>query len=167
MPRVKLEKHSRQGTAEEPVGRKVESPSKNQTRADRPRKRVPVSGFRDILTVHGKDPDYEYRWVKDGSESGQRIWRYQQAAYQFVLADELEGVGQNFVYQTEDLGSLVRVPSGKGEYHYLMKISKEFYDEDQADKEKELRKLEENQARSDPGEGQYGSGTITPALEKS
>lgn len=174
MPKVKLEKHSRQGTesSEAAVDRKVESPSKNQSRASRPRKRVPVSGFRDILTVLGKDPDYEYRWVKDGDERGQRIWRFQQAAYDFVRDDDVEGIGADYVYKSEDLGSIIRVPAGKnepGQYLYLMKIPKEFYDEDQAEKEEQVKRKEQLTVRErEPGmdDGQYGSGTLTSSLYK-
>lgn len=175
MPRVKLEKHSRQGTEPSETGtdRKVESPSKNQTsRAARPRKRVPVSGFRDILTVFGKDPDYEYRWVKDGDERGQRIWRFRQAAYEFVSIDDVEGIGMDAVYKSEDLGSIIRVPAGKqepGVYLYLMRIPREFYDEDQVDKMSQIeRQEEESSRRRDPetDDGQYGAGTISTSLQR-
>ena len=146
--------------------RKVGSPPKNQSRASRPtRERVPVSGFRDILTVYGKDPNYVYRWVKDGSDSGQRIWRFRQAAYDFVTVDEVEGVGQDMVFHSEDLGSIIRIPEGKESHLYLMKIHKDFYEEDQNAKEKSIAATEAA-ANAPLTEGQYGEGTISRSLRR-
>jgi len=146
------------------------SPAPHQSRAagskTRPT-RTPVSGNRDTLTVAGKDPDFSYRWVKDKSESGQRIFRFREAAYEFVDATiDAHGIGDSFVYESHDVGSLVRKPAGDGEYLYLMRIAKEFYDEDQTIKQLEIREQEEQITRErDPhskgDDGQYGSVKIS------
>jgi len=152
--------------------RKVESPSANQSRASRPRKRVPVSGYRDILTVYGKDPDYEYRWVKDSVETGQRILRFLAAGYVFVQVDEIESVGTNMVFKTEGEGSIIRTPAGdhsSGEYMYLMKQLKDYYEEDQKDKQDIIsaREAEANRKRNeDLDDGMYGEGKLSTSLRR-
>ena len=155
-------------TTSNKVKKQSGSPAPHQSRsaANKP-KRVPVSGNRDILTVLGTDPDFVYRWVKDKSEAGQRIFRFRQAAYEFVDGTIAAlGVGDNFVYETHDLGSLIRKPSGDGEFLYLMRISKEFYDEDQTVKQIDIKEREDNITRvrdphSSEDDGQYGSISIS------
>ena len=147
------------------------SPAPHQSRVaggkTRP-KRVPVGGDRDILTVLGKDPDYVYRWVKDTNENGGRIFRYTQALYAFVdrATAAQYGIGESFVYESQDVGTLVRKPAGNGEYLYLMRIAKEYYDEDQDAKQARIQETENGITRSrDPesnkDDGQYGSVKIS------
>lgn len=117
------------------------------TKGDRPT-RVPVSGHRDILTVHGKDPEYEYRWIHDVNEEGERIEKHLAAGYEFVTNSEISGVGQRRVGNESGSGSIVRKPSGGysvlGEptYLYLMRIHKEYYEEDQKAKVNETINVE-------------------------
>ncbi len=141
------------------------SPAENQSRVSgsksRP-KRVPISGDRDVLTVIGKDKDYEYRWVRDTSETGSRIFRFLQAAYEFVDATKgTHGIGDSFVYETHDMGSLVRKPAGGGDYLYLMRIPKEFFEEDAKAKQNSILAQEKDIVRerdphSNSDDGQYG-----------
>lgn len=142
-------------------------PAQNQSRAEGSKSRparVPVTGNRDILTVMGKDPDFEYRWVKDKSESGQRVFRFLQAAYEFVDASAAaqHGIGSTDVYSAGDVGTLIRKPAGDGDFLYLMRIPKEFYDGDQAIKQQEIRDNErqlvrERDPESPSDDGQYGN----------
>ena len=144
--------------------RKRGRPPKNQTRAAeavRPT-RVPVSGHRDLLTVLGKDPDFEYRFVSDVNEMGNRIVRFQEGGWEFAPSDNLR-IGQAMVYKTSDLGSIVRVPEGqRGDgYMYLMRIKKEWYDEDQVAKQDQIDVVEADMRRErDPDnpadDGMYG-----------
>lgn len=143
------------------------SPATNQSRVagtkSRPT-RVPVSGNRDILTVMGKDNDYKYRWVKDINESGQRIFKFRQAGYEFVDATTAAqyGIGSDSVYDASDLGSLIRKPAGDGTHLYLMRIPMEFFEEDQATKQQDIKKTEnqimrERNPDSPVDDGQYGN----------
>lgn len=140
-------------------------PATNQSRVSNTRsrpKRVRVGGNRDILTVVGKDNDFVYRWVKDRGETGDRIHRFREAAYEFVDSSVVSklGIGENFVYDTQDLGSLIRKPSGDGEFLYLMRISKDFYDEDQTVKQIDIQEGEDQIVRtrdSQADDGQYGT----------
>lgn len=143
-------------------GRPAENQSRVSDTKTRP-KRVPVGGNRDILTVKGQDPDFKYRWVKDKGETGGRIHKFLQASYEFVdasLSAKL-GLGDDFVYDTQDTGSLIRKPAGDGEYLYLMRIANTFYNEDQAAKqididEREIQIVRERNPDSQVDDGQYG-----------
>lgn len=136
-------------------------PQEHISRADtkaRPRKRVPVSGARDILTIlQGKNPAYVYRYVKDSEEAGSRILRFQQGGYEFVRSDEEDlEIGSEQVYKSNNFGSIIAVKEGNG-YLYLMKIKKEWYDEDQAAKEKDIAKYEQHMSRERTGTKQEDS----------
>ena len=124
----------------------------------RPRVRVPVSGNRDILTIVGKDPAFEYRFVLDKSEDGQRIKRFKDAWW--VLVDGSDGqhiVGQDTVYKTENVGSIIRVPAGNSQFYYAMRIPKEYYKQDQNLKQTEITDREKAIIETDSDNGQYGN----------
>ena len=77
--------------------------------------RIPVSGIRDIMTVLGKDPAFEYRFVVDKMERGARMMRFERGGWTYARTDDLPGgisVGEESVYKSKDHGSIVRFPSG-------------------------------------------------------
>jgi len=124
--------------------------------AERPA-RVPVSGNRDILTIEGKDPAFAYRWVLDSSENGQRIMKFTSAWWDLVHNDdEQHRVGQDMVYKTENVGSIIRVPAGSGKFYYLMRIPNEYYEADQVSKQKDINEREQTITQTDSENGQYG-----------
>ena len=100
-------------------------------------KRTPVGGTRDILTVNGKSPDHVYRWVKD---SPGRIQRFRDGGYE-VVTEDLE-VGQNTVDRSSKVGSAITKHGGGLDTLVLMRIPKEWYDEDQAAKQADIDALE-------------------------
>ena len=120
-------------------------------RAARP-KRTPI-GKRNVLTVNGRDPGFEYRWVND--EDG-RLQMFEEAGYAAVK-DSLE-VGDPRAGDASQVGSTVRKPVGGGETAVLMKIPKEFYAEDQAAKEQRLAEKERSLLNDAKGNGFYGDG---------
>lgn len=142
-------------------------PQKGASRAksgSRPKERTPVAGFRNILGVSGKDPEYVYRFVLDTDENGERILLHQQAGYELVKRNEIGAVGQARVGSDTGSGSVVRVPSrghsetGNPTYLYLMKIHRDWYNEDQKSKTQdtiEQEKMMLNQ-QADENEGRYG-----------
>lgn len=132
-------------------------PSKGATRAtERPRQRVGVGGYRDKLTVEGKDPDYEYRWILSSVEKSGRILNLRARGYEFVKAEDHD-FGESDVYKSEDEGSLIRTPAGKdGDFLYLMRIRKEYYEEDKADKSKRILDEHEAVRKYSQQEGVYG-----------
>jgi hypothetical protein len=152
------------------VGLKLTQPKKKMgrpSRADalarqRSAIRTPITGDRSILEVHGKRAGFQYRWVRDTSETGHEIVRYLSAGYEFVNRNK-EGIviGDNSVYQSKAVGSIIRVPAGRDDdYLYLMKIPQEWYDEDQEAKQREVDRREEAIVNPEI-EGKYGSIKIT------
>jgi hypothetical protein len=105
----------------------VSAPSATEARPQR-RERIPVSGPRDILTVAEKDPNYVYRWVKDLPG---RIQRFRDAGYEIVNHETQ--VGQRTVDSASRLGTAVTRLDGTNTL-VLMRIPKEWYDEDQTAK---------------------------------
>ena len=106
-------------------------------------KRIPVSGHRDILTVHGKEDGYVYRWVND--ENG-RIDRLKAAGYELV--DHDVDVGQRTVDTSKGTSSVVSKYVGQGVTSYLMRTKAEYYEEDQAAKNKAIDESEADMKRT-------------------
>jgi len=92
--------------------------------------RVPVSQ-RNILTVKGKDPAYVYRVVNDTDD---RIAQFIEGGYELV-DDASTDVGDKRVSQVTSVGSKKIFSVGQGTKGYLMRIPREFYEEDQARKQ--------------------------------
>jgi hypothetical protein len=116
--------------------------------------RVPVGGARDVLTVPNKDPNYVYRWVLDIPG---RLQRYEDGGYEAVRED-LE-IGQKTVDRSTQLGSVVTKHGGGLSKLVLMRIPKEWYDEDQASKMEKIDALEETM-QAEAKEGRYGSMSV-------
>ena len=153
------------------IQKKRGRPPKNATRAHQRPRRIPVSGRRDILTVGNREPDFVYRWVKDYHETGGRIQQFIDAGYDFVKPEDHQ-IGETYVFRSEDVGgSITRRPDGKtGEYLYLMRINRDWYDEDQEAKQRMVDEQDarafrpdgyEDEAPGSPehGLGQYDAGT--------
>jgi hypothetical protein len=119
-------------------------------------KRKPFDG-RNRLKVKGdKDPNFFYRIANDTED---RIPDLLEAGY--VLAnDEGLRVGDSRVDATSAVGKTREISVGQGTKAVLLKIPKEYYDEDQAAKE-EYHKKTEAAMRPNPNEGGYGKIEIT------
>lgn len=105
---------------------------KRVTRANR----IPVSGPRDILTIPNRDPNYEYRWVKD---TPGRIQRFFAGGWEYHVDPEAV-VGQRAVDSGSRLGSAL-TRNTDGTVLVAMRIPKEWYDEDQKRKWDEVDAL--------------------------
>lgn len=142
-----------------PSKAELETRAKAEMLKNRP-KRTPVSGSREMLTIYGnKDPEFEYRWVLDKDETGQRIYRFTNAGWTFVNRDaENLDIGENTVFKSSGHGNIYRVPAGGGQYLYLMKIHKEWYEEDIVNQQKQIDELEQTMIHREQQEaGRYGS----------
>lgn len=118
-------------------------------------KRVSIADQRNILThPEANDPNYMYRVVVDYKSKPGRIQKFKNAGYVHVQSGE--GMGDDAAGKPTKLGKQVSVPVGNGETGYLMKIPKEYFDEDQSAKEKSLKETEAAMKRKK--EGQYGEG---------
>lgn len=78
-----------------------------------------------------KDPDYVYRFVND---TGSRVANFQSAGYE-IVRDENLVVGDNRVFDPSASETGKKVISNDGTVSYLMRIKKEWHDEDQAAKQ--------------------------------
>jgi hypothetical protein len=112
--------------------------------------RVPV-GTRNILTVAGKDPNYVYRVIND---SGDRVQEFLDAGYELVDADSVR-VGDKRVNSATAEGSKAQLSVGQGQKAFVVRIKKEWYEEDQAAKQAYVNRLEEA-TKAKALDGTYG-----------
>lgn len=113
-------------------------------------RRTPV-GVRNVLTVGGKHPDFEYRIVND---EGDRVERFKAAGYDVVSGNEVT-IGDRRINKASAEGSAAQVSVGGGTKAVVMKIKKEWYAEDQAAK---LSQIEQTEAatKAEALRGNYG-----------
>ena len=132
--------------------------SLESVRPDRSKpKRVSLADQRNVLThPEANDPGYMYRVVVDYKSKPGRVTKFKNAGYVHVLSGE--NMGEDAAGKPTKIGAKVMVPTGNGETGYLMKIPKEYYDEDQAVKEKNLKETEASMNRKKKGE--YGEGLV-------
>ncbi len=103
----------------------------------RPR-RTPINGSRNVLTVNGKEPGYQYRVVND---TGDRIQMFIDQGYEVVSDDKIK-VGDRRIANPTKEGTPVQVSVGGGQKAFVMRIKDEYYQEDQAAKLKHVADLE-------------------------
>ena len=120
--------------------------------------RTPVSGRRDVMTVANTDEAFVYRWVNDTQG---RIDLFLKGGYEFVQEDL--AVGDKSVDSTSDISSMVSKGVGGGTTAYLMRISKEFYEEDRAAANRAIDENEADMKRTlnSGKDGTYGSVKIS------
>lgn len=120
--------------------------SRANNRPDRSKaKRTPV-GRRNVL-VADENPGYKRRWVND--EPG-RIQMFEEAGYRIVEGQNQSG--QKNVGQASQVGSVARKPVGGGTNAVLMEISDDWYKEDQAAKEAQLKEKEQGLLNDEKGQ---------------
>jgi hypothetical protein len=100
--------------------------------------RASINGRRNKLTITGKEPGFEYRIVNDSDD---RILELQERGYEVVTHDA--SVGDKRVGIPKKEGSPIEISVGGGKKAYLMRIKKEWYDEDQAAKMSDIDATED------------------------
>lgn len=113
-----------------------------KTAETRARVRIPIGARRDITAVRDTPEGYIDRWVND--EPG-RIQRFKEAGYELVQS---ASVGDSGVDGTHNQDGVVSRNMGKGVTSYLMRQRKDYYSEDQAEKQKYVDQTEETMRRS-------------------
>jgi hypothetical protein len=113
--------------------------------------RVPV-GQRNVLTVKGQDPNYVYRVVNDVDD---RVAQFLEGGYELVDKDSTD-VGDKRVSQGTAIGSKQEVSVGQGIKAKIMRIPKEWYEEDQARKQSFVNKQEAS-IKEKALDGNYGT----------
>lgn len=100
--------------------------------------RTPING-RNILTVTGQDPAYVYRVVNN---VGDRVEMFKEAGYELVPAKDVK-VGERRVDSASAEGSYAQVSvDSQGTKAFVMRIPKEWYQEDQRKKQAQVDDLE-------------------------
>jgi hypothetical protein len=121
----------------------------NNTTTKRVPYRASINGTRNRLTVRGKDPAFEYRIVNDDED---RVLTLQERGYEIVT--HAAEIGDKRVATPRKEGAPVQISVGGGKKAYLMRTKKEWYDEDQAEKAKQIDAIE-NSLNGTPNDG-YG-----------
>lgn len=114
-------------------------------------RRTPV-GLRNKLTVQGKDANFEYRFVNDKDS---RIAEFQDAGWELVDATDVK-VGDRRVDTASSEGSKTQIPVGNDTKAFLMRIKKEWYQEDQAAKQEHVNQVEQGMYRDARALSDYG-----------
>ena len=124
---------------------------RNVERADNRPKRTPL-GARNRLSFDKQDPNFVYRVINDVED---RLQRAQEAGYEYVVSDEQ--LGDKRAAEGGKIDSRVSKPVGNGVRGFLMRIPREYYDEDQ--KVKDARVDSSEQAmKPNKSKGEYGPG---------
>jgi hypothetical protein len=113
-------------------------------------RRSPVEG-RNKLRVKGEKPGYVYRIVNDIDD---RIHDFLERGWELDTDEDIR-IGDSRVDQDSRLGQVRLVSVGGGQKAVLMRIRKDWYEEDQAAKQEYVKKTEEAM-RPNPNEGTYG-----------
>ena len=116
-------------------------------------KRTPVEGYRNRLGVRGKDPAFEYRIVNDIDD---RVERFKEAGWEPVTDDNVS-IGDRRVGLPTEAGTVKTVSVGGGTTGVLMRIKKEWFDEDQKAKAKRVDALENTTRQEARNSSDYGS----------
>jgi hypothetical protein len=104
--------------------------------SERPR-RSPLDG-RNRLTVRDRDPDYFYRIVNANLDSDpDRVQNLVDQGYEIVNRDKAGQVGDKKVDNPSALGSAGQISVGQGTKAIVMRIRKEWYAEDQTEKQRQ------------------------------
>lgn len=107
-------------------------------------KRTPING-RNILSLSNKEDGYEYRFVND---VGDRIEIFKERGWELVDAADVR-IGDRRVESGGALGSKAQASVDKqGTKAFVMRIQKDWYDEDQADKAKAIKEQEKSMNQS-------------------
>ncbi len=120
-------------------------------------KRTPITGQRSILGVKGKDPNFHYRIVND---TGDRISQFEEQGYELVTDTSVK-IGDRRVANPTAEGSAVQVSVGGGQKAFLMRIKKEWYEEDQQTKQNIVNETEAAMKKETAQNADYGKLSIT------
>ena len=137
----------------------------NKAPSGRP-KRQPV-GHRNRLTVNNQDPNYVYRWVNANMDSGDRPQILQESGYEYVE----KSTARKSNIRVQDggvLGSYETTPGGSGDTMVLMRQHKDWYNQDQAEKQKRVDESDQAIKNKVKEDGFYGKVTnkTTTSLEE-
>lgn len=109
------------------------------------------------LVVHNKDENFEYRVVNDVRD---RVEIFKENGWEVVPAADVK-IGDKRVEDPSSVGSASRIAVGlvgeQAGHAVVMRIPKEWFKEDQAAKEQELRALEQTMKEDARNSADYGT----------
>lgn len=114
-------------------------------------RRTPI-GQRNVLTVAGKEPGYEYRFVND---AGDRVQEFLDNGWEVVQSSNVS-IGDKRLGNPTSEGSAAVASVGQGMKAVVMRIKDEYYQEDQAAKQAYVQKTEDA-IRGEALDGTYGT----------
>lgn len=120
-------------------------------------RRTPI-GVRNILTINNKDANYVYRVVND-VDDGDRVSRFEAAGYEVVKSKDIS-VGDRRVEAPSSEGSVARISVGGGQKGVVMRVPRDWYEEDQIAKQREVDATEDSITNPSDRDGGYGRTTI-------
>lgn len=119
-------------------------------------KRTPING-RNILSVSNKEDGYEYRFIND---VGDRVEIFKERGWELVDAKDVR-IGDRRVEGGGALGSKAQASVDKqGTKAFLMRIPKDWYEEDQADKARAIAEQEKSMKQSALSNNELRSGKL-------
>lgn len=122
-------------------------------------KRNPIKDtFRNRQFVKGKDPNYEYRFVNDEDD---RLSIMKERGWEVVVDKDIQ-IGDKRVADPTSEGTPRTISGGGGLTQYLMRIPKDWYEEDQAVKREHIQRLEDSikPTKEQRADGFYGEVSI-------
>lgn len=126
-------------------------------RTTRKSTRVPVGGQRQRMQVAEKEDGYVYRWVNDTPGN---VQRFLDGGYEIVESDTQVGEAEADGDHGQPVDRSVSMQVGRTRTSlngtaYLMRIRKEYFDEDQKEKQKDRLETKRAMFKADPQMGQY------------
>lgn len=138
------------------AGRPKAVPTREQVlESVRPDRSKPVRvkyADRNLLTFEGLDPNFRYYGATDKPGNIEKMKR---AGYELVESDK--PLGDFRVADGSKMGKAVSKPSGGGFTTYLMRIPREFYDEDRKAKDDHVNRIEKS-LQPNKAKDEYGPG---------
>lgn len=118
--------------------------------------RTPL-GRRNVLTISGKEPGYEYRFVND---SGDRIQEFLDNGWEIVEKKDVRIGDKRLGTPASPEGTAAVASVGRGTNAYVLRIKEEWYKEDQTAKQ-EYVDASEAATKEKALDGTYGELKIT------
>lgn len=128
------------------MARNREETLSSTNKPDRP-DRTPLHDQKDKINIKEMDPNYHYRWVTSNNPTDpDRVERFKRGGYEVVGGNVKVGDSTVEDLTTRSSGAVERY-MGQGQKAVLMRIRRDWYEEDQAAKQKEIDALEQQMKR--------------------
>jgi hypothetical protein len=114
-------------------------------------KRTPLS-VRNRLNVKNKEDGYVYRIVNDVDD---HVPTLTERGYELCDMASIGAVGDKRVDNTTSIGSVAHFSVGQGMKAVVMRIKKEWYEEDQATKQQQVDEIEATMKQEARNAGDY------------